>query len=223
MTSAHRLQAQAVQRLHIRLLYSEPLIKAYREHPEQVLLDHGIQANWRGSLPDPDVVGFKVEFHGRRMQIYSELRSSFSATIAHLTHGSIPPADQPWLAAFLASDHFFLSKNSLPDVTRVGRGYELTSRFFFWLRDHIVSGAYGDRQGLRDDLFLDFACWLDQIAHRTSNPEWERYRHGFVWSINHAGGRLLRLLTQDRKVQTHSASNGSIDHTRMLSLEELVP
>ncbi|MCB9765941.1 MAG: hypothetical protein H6739_39570 [Alphaproteobacteria bacterium] len=197
------LELVRVQRLHLKLLYCERTAQAFAEDPEAVLALWRVPSHWSACLPDPLSEGHRAEMHGRRLLAAQDLEMVFAATLRHLGARDAREAlGQRWLSAFLSSDAFFEPRFSLPDPVGVGRAYEGYSRFFFWARDAFGLRRPGADEGLRDDLYLDFAACLDQRKVTALDPAWDALQSGFFWSVRPGHPSPCRGLTRDREVFT---------------------
>lgn len=224
-----RAEMIEAQRLHIRLLYDEPLAKEYEASPEAVLERHGLGDRWQLLLPDPSTDGHKAEMYGRRVLAAQELMNVFSASMVHLVEEQ-PPTDRqivnaPWFKAYLASNVFFEPSWSLPHPAGFGRAYDGYSRFFFWARDHFGLREEGARVLFRDDLYLDMAAHLDNAKVGAIDPDWERLSNGFFWSVTPKTASPVRGLSANREVFRHDdeGAKARLVAEGLCDLDELMP
>jgi len=197
-------EVASAQRFYFRLLYCRNTVEAFRAHPERVLRAAGLKEDWARLLPDCDSRGHRAEMHGRRLLAAQELQDSYRSTLARIignagfTEADIIDAD--WFQDFLGSPEFLNPRWSLPHSTGIGRGYEGLSRFFFWARDYFGLAEPGADRWLRDDLYLDFAAFLDQAQANAVDPFWNRLRSGFFWRVEPGQATPCRGLTKHRQV-----------------------
>lgn len=219
----------AVQRLHIRLLYDQALVREYAADTEGVLARHNLPARWRSVLPDPKSENHEAEMYGRRVQAAQELLNVFSASLAHLV-GEPPATDRQiigaaWFGEFLGSDVFFEPGWSLPHPAGYGRAYDGYSRFFFWARDAFGMRAPGAPMLLRDDLYLDMAANLDNQKIGATDPGWARLSNGFFWLIEPGTGGPCRGLDKNRVVfhREGERAREALAAEGLCDLDELMP
>ena len=218
-----------VQRLHMRLLYDQPLAAAYAEAPDDVLRAHDLPSRWRRALPESGSEGHLAEMYGRRVLAAQELLLVYAATLAHLVPA--PPAtdtqiiERPWFTEFLASDVFFEPEHSLPHPTGLGRGYEGYGRFFFWARDAFALRTPQADLQLRDDLYLDLVAYLDNAKAGASDPGWQRLSRGFFWSTKPLTDSPCRGLTSERKVfrRDEPRARQALQAQGLCDMDELTP
>ncbi len=219
----------AIQRLHIRLLYCQRTVDSYTRDPDSLLRAMNLDAHWRKLLPDTTCVGHITEMRGRRIQAVTDLNRTFRATFDRIVgHRAtvVAVADSAWFRDYLSSEQFFDPAWSLPHPTGIGRGYEGTSRFFFWLRIYFGLREPSCNPMLRDDVYLDFASELDALQATAVDPLWEWLKHGFYWQSHPGSMAQVRGLTSNRQVFTvynSTANANELPNSNMLDLDMLEP
>ena len=83
--AALRERARRLQAVHIRLLFCNRTQKAWRESPDKVLFESGLQPDDHRLFPDIESPQFKAESHGRRIVVERSVSNTFPETQQHIT------------------------------------------------------------------------------------------------------------------------------------------
>jgi hypothetical protein len=220
---SRRAELANAARLYARLLYCGETRGLFTKTPRQVLRDFQLPQRWQALMPAPQSSGFLAEVHGRKVLAYQELQGIYATSLQHLTanekglHG-------PWLEAFLSSPEFFEPKWSLPHPTGVGRAHEGGTRFFFWARRHFDLPHDLTHSAFREDLYLDFVAYADNLAFSSSLQYFQRLRRGFCWQ-GRPPAAPFTLLTPERELHRFSdpAKFATILAGGALDLDTLLP
>lgn len=226
--TVHADQLVNVQRLCLKLLYCANTVAALETDQAALLARCGVEPRWMPLLPDTRSHGHRAEMHGRRVLCAQDLAIVFDATLKRLVGPSYDTQaiiSTPWFSAFLSSDAFFDPLWSLPHPAGFGRAYEGCSRFFFWARDAFGLRLFGADVLLRDDLYLDFAAWLDSQVVNAVDPAWSQLVRGFFWAQVPETGGPCRGLDCNRVVfvVTSPVARSSLESQGLVDLDRLKP
>lgn len=135
MTARADRNAAALQKLAIRLFFSECLQRRWRRNPRAVADEFGVPRDWIKYLPSVDTPRFKVEVWGRRLLVAREIHGRFGKALAWMTGeaDAVAFARGDLLTRFLDSETFFSPRLPVPHPYGMAAGYENVTKFFVWL------------------------------------------------------------------------------------------
>lgn len=163
--------ASNLQRTFVRLLFSDAEYQYFMADPLCYANARGLNESLRQLLkPCADEL-FAVERRGRKMLIARELSRTFLRTLVYFY-----PNDEPYakiLDEFMESDEFF-SLGTIPSVWNGLCGYDNRPKFYNWVKKQYRYAS------LKEDVELDLAEYLTQLAQYSFHPYYERIQPGLL-------------------------------------------
>lgn len=225
---ALRDRARRLQDLHIRLLFCRHTQAAWQAAPDAVLADLGLPPETKRQIADIGSDQFKAESHGRRVLVERSVAQAFPQTQNHLAKrlaaAGFAPGD-PIFDDFLCSDFFLDPRNSLPHVSGVGPGYEIISKYFFWLRNTFALGEIGTDVTLRTHAYSEFALYLVNQVARPHEPFFDQFKGGLYWPKAPGEPMPVMLLSDKQVLFTlgNAETVAQLPRIGLVNLDDLVP
>ena len=128
-----------LQRLSIQIFFSTNLKDEYERDAKKLLKRKSIPFRYNDYLPNVKDQSFVSESYGRRFLITREVFKRFKSLFSlYLKKEDIQISDvinSSLLNEYFESDYFFGCERSFPHYTGLGKGYENSSKFFFFIID----------------------------------------------------------------------------------------
>jgi hypothetical protein len=197
--------AIALQKLAIRLFFSESLQRRWRADPESVVDDFGVPRDWIRYLPTVETPQFKAEVWGRRLLVGSEIHGRFGKALRWMTGeaDAIAFARGELLARFLDSEEFFSPRSAIPHPYGMGPGYENVTKFFVWLvADQALARPFeiGKRRrslAMRRRFYAAYGVHLVTQARHSTTAFYVALRAGVYFSSSPAGKLAWEMIDSE--------------------------
>jgi hypothetical protein len=176
----------ALQKLYVRLFFCDQTLRQFKKSPKGLLKKKKIPLVWSKYLPNVRSENFQAESRGRRFLTAIEVRHYFIYTFGYLLRKGKRVANEDVLnsrvfRSFISSDHFFLPQYGLFHASSVGKGYEIPSKFYQWMKNVYLKKVDKRNHRLYNLLREDFALYVLEQAKNSNDVRFQKLLNGIFF------------------------------------------
>jgi hypothetical protein len=171
-----------LQKLSIQLFFSSSLREEYKKDVQKLLNNKGIPLKYKDFLPNIEEASFFSESYGRKFlitrEIFKRYKNFFKVYFKKENILINDVVGSKLLDDYFKSEIFFGHKIAFPHYSGLGKGYENSSKFFFFLVD-----SFREEDNLMIEAFTSIACHLNYQASFSNILFFKNFEKGVIFSI----------------------------------------